>query len=116
MTNDFTSGTSTRQHPVDTGIENAKNNIEEASFGETKVADEDFEDLKKILTEIWDQNSQTSKIPDQFAPALFELVALTQFQRIKDGNTLWDKEELEKLVDSIWEIIERWLKPSTPKK
>ena len=101
----------TKQQPVDAGIENAKEQIEEASSGEFKVDDDIFSELQTTLREIWEEREQNNKIPEEFASALFELVALTQFQRIKDGNQLWDKAELEKVVDSFWDIIKRWLTP-----
>ena len=104
----------TKQHPVDTGIENAKKQIEEASRGVFKVSEDSVNSLQRILREIWEKKITDRKIPEEFIPALFELVALVQFHRIKDGKPLWDKVELEKLVDSIWDRLKEFLNPPTP--
>lgn len=116
MANTYEFGLATKQNPVDTGIENARNTLEDSLPGHFKISDNDFSTVSKILREIWDENLESKKIKEEFASPLFELVALTQFYRIQNGDGLWDKVELERLTDSIWEIIERWLKPSTPKK
>lgn len=102
----------TQLNPVDTGVENAKRNIEVDGF---EIYAGEYEKVRESLAEIFAQNRRTGKIPEQFVPVLFELIALIQFQRIKDNSPLWDKAELERLTASLWEILERWLNPSRPK-
>lgn len=107
---------STKQHPVDSGIQNAKEKIDEATFGGFSVSDDDVAKLSTLLREIWDDNQQSEKIPEEFMPAIFEIIAHTQFKRMYENDEeLWDKAELERAINTIWEIIERWLKPSKPR-
>jgi len=109
-------GVSTQEHPVDTGVENAKTKIETSFREKFTVSEDDVSKITRFLREIRDANTKPVTIPEEFESLVFELVALTQFQRIKEGNAPLDKSELEKLTASIWEIIERWLKPPDPKK
>jgi len=105
----------TKQHPVDLGIENAKEQIEDAYSGGFEVPGDYISYLQKNLREIWEEKSEEEQIPEEFASPLIELVALLQFHRIKDGEPLWDAVELEKVMGSIWEELKKWWKPSKPK-
>ena len=104
-----------KEHPVDSGVNKAKNSIETNSLEEFEISDKEFSEVKNVLQQIWDENPKSKEIPEEFEAVFFELIALIQFQRIKDGNQLWDKAELERLTASIWEIIEKWLRPSSPR-
>src|SRR5665213_1510304 len=97
-----------KQQPVDSGIENAKEKIEKSPSGGFKVSDIDFSHLRRILREIWEEKKQAEQIPEEFASTLFELIALAQFQRIKSDNVSWDRVELENLFETIRTIIKRW--------
>lgn len=105
-----------KQHPVDTGIENAKSELEEASDGEFKVSEESITKLQTILRKIWEENISDGQIPEEFVAPLFELVALAQFQRTKrdPDSAVWDLAELELLVNSLWKRLKEFLNPPTP--
>ena len=105
----------TKRHSVETGIENAKERIEEASPDGFKVDNDDFSEIKGVLTGIWETRFR-EEIPEEFASAIFELVAVAEFNKIKNGNPLWDEAELETVINSIWEKIRELFRPSPPQR